>query len=475
MKITCNKIMVGLENSVRLNSVNYHSVATTVDTVLSTGWIADKTLAKDFAKQFNYSDGIRAVNFYDGFHSLRQCLGDSFNWAVGLVASDDLKLRIGRKVSDKVKEFLGGKTGNGVRVMKRTCSHGFHRLEDITSCRSTIADCYGRSLIVETGELSRSMNFQGLPIYVRLDVEEPTDEYSLLACKRILLCSEDGYSICGLAGIVDYIENLHGANSVFTTVLGGGYDVLRVNTRLFEAWAWHTDNRTDDEFCVDLGVRDIEGRHVSVWFDSAEGSKYPVWRLSLEMDGCLIPFGQLTQRISLQCDVCAVVSQWKLVRNILCSMSLDEIKAVVDYEHCVGDHAERFGEEFRKYIYENPADAIIQFQDEVVAAVERFKKRPVSWPVALFHSGKERSLKFAGDASASKIQLLAPLYLTQTDKEKLTPTVYLCTGVKIDSKGFASVFFPSVLEVSDAEMDNRFFRRTLRQSLGSCVYYAKAV
>ena len=465
MKITCNKITVGLENGVHLNSASHHSVAA-VDGVLSNGWIAEKALATDFAKLFNYNDGIRAVNFYDGFHSLRQYLGDSFNWALGLIASDDLKLRIGREVSDKIKEFLGGKIGNGVRLMKRTCSHGFCRLEDVSSEHHGIADCYGRSLVVPSGELSRSQNFMGLPIYVRLDVEEPTDDRSLLNLKRVLLCSEDGCSICGLAAITDYIENLPDANSVFTNALGTEYDVLRVNARLFETWAWHTDNGVDSEFRVNLGALDTEGRRVAVWFEGVEGFKYPVWRLSLERAGCLMPFGQLTQRISLQCDVCAVVSQWKLARNILFGMSSDRIKAVVNYEHCFEDHAERFGEEFCKYIYENPDDAITQFQEEVIASVERFKRDPASWSVALFHGGKERSMKVAGDESVSRIQLLAPLCLTQTDKENLTPTAYLCTGVNVDSKGSASVFFPSVLDASAAEMDNRFFRRMIRQSLG---------
>ena len=473
MKITCNRIMVGLENSTILNSTNVLS-ATMIDAILPTGRMADKTLAKDFAKLFNYNDGTRAVNFFGGFNSLRQCLGDSFSWALGLIASDDLKLRIGCQVSDKIKEFLGGKTRNGVRVMRRICLHGLYQLEDVSSEHHAIADCYGRSIVVPTGELSRSQNFAGLPIYVRLDVEGPTDDRSLLSLKRILLCSEDGYSICGLAAITDYIENLPAANSVFTNALGVGYDVLNVNARLFETWAWHTDNGMKEAFCVDLGVCDIEGHHASVWFDGCEG-KYPPWRLSLDMDDCKIPFGKLAGQAALRCDICAVVDQWKLARNTLHGMSPAEIEAAVDYEHCIGDHAERFGIEFGEVIRGNPTDAIGLFQKEVVAAVERFKQRPVSWPVALFHGGKERSLKFAGDASASKIQLLAPLYLTQTDKENLTPTVYLCTGVNVDTKGTASVFFPSVLEASDAEMDNRFFRRMLRQSLGFDAYYAKAV
>ncbi len=329
---------------------------------------------------------------------------------------------------------------------------------DFKQC--SVADCYGHSLIVPTGEVSR--RFKGMPVFVRFDVEEPKDDRAILRAKRVLLSTADGESICGLGAVGEYIENLRDADKAFVSVLGTGYDILEVNARLFEGWSWYRDNEASDSFRIDLMARDAKGNPVAVWFHRRDGRL----NLTIEVDGCELPLGMLasSSRREYRIDVAAAIDQWRLAKKLLCGMSPDAIKASIDYEHIFGDHLDRFGKDYEDVAREDVQSAIEQFGDELVEAVSRFKETQGSWPVALFHAGKERDLEFAGEEATSRVQLLAPLYLTDHDKTDLTPTVYACTRIGRDFNDELSIVFPTVLTVEMVEANCRYFRRTIRSS-----------
>lgn len=461
MKIGSRQIVMGLEKSTIFNPYKYRNteIDADIDKMLFNNSSACRALVSEFASLFNYSNGQRVVDFYESFNSLRKLLGDSWDWGFGMIASDDFKLKVGRRVAETLKAFLGGELGIDVRVMEHVNSQGGCRMVESDIMGLSVSALYGRSLIVPTGEVSR--RFKGMPVFVRFDVEEPRNDRAVIRAKRILLSTADGESICGLGAVGEYIENLRDADKAFVSVLGSGYDILKVNARLFEAWAWYCDNESSDSFCIDMAACDENGGPVAVWFHRRDGRL----ELAIEIDGCELPLGMLaSSRREYHIDVAAAIDQWRLAKKLLCGMSPDAIKAGINYEHIFGDHLDRFGKDYEGIVQEDAQSAIAQFGDALVEAVARFKEAQETWPVVLFHAGKERDLEFAGDEATSRVQLLAPLYLTEHDKASLTPTVYACARIDRDFNGDISVIFPTILAVEMVESNCRYFRRMIRSS-----------
>ena len=450
-----NKIFVQTEKSLKLRfdwrSQGPHSVLSQGFEI--TGALATPELANQICRQFNYGSGERALDAHRAFHSVRQAWGSSLDWSLGMVASEALKMDLALKVSKRLRDFLRGAPDTGVHVLRRAVTvDGETDFATVEVGRFPAADCYGRTLLVPTGEVSRRFQCE---LWLRLDVEAPADDRSVLMLKHMLFASEEGYSLAGLADVADRISDLPVAADALTSVLGTGYDVLAVNGLLFEHWAMHNEHPGCDEFEVDLAAASskVPCHPVVVSFRRA-GSSQP-WTLSFLLDSDFkVPFAYY--RASGLCvDVEEVQSQHRKMVAACNRLQKPDIIRSLNLEHFV-DHPERFGE-LREAVESGTAFAAII--EESVKAVARFKADARTGLVVLYHAGREGRLQLVGDAVKTEVGILLPLFLTLSARHLQVPTCYMVMHLRDGHIGF-----PTVLDVETAEANTRRCRRALRNS-----------
>ena len=416
---------------------------------------ASPSLAHEIVREFNFAYGDRILDCKAAFKQIRKTFGGNFAFAFGFEADEAFRLKVASKVAARLRNFVLNQHEPDVTV----CDRLTNGLVSVESSIQDITDCYGRTILVSTGE---SSFYFGIPVFLRLDVEAPKDDSALLQLDRILFTDENGDSIAGMADITDWVEDLENADRAFKEVLGHEYDVLHTNARIYAAWCASAGK----DFSVDLTdvqeervcneiICKFEHRHIA-WHDG--------WCISFVLDGAKWLMSEYAH------DMGDLVASWPATRVALAdsirafrNLSLEEALKGINFAHIFDEnHLKRYSDGSADIVRTDSHSARKIFEEALDSALERLCDDDDAWLPFFFNRGSEKSVTWAGDSFDANLSLLAPLYLSDEDRERHVPSVYLVACLKTLKDGKKQCVFPSVLSVSQAASNNRYFRRALR-------------
>ena len=317
----------------------------------------------------------------------------------------------------------------------------------------------GQTLVVATGKQSLRFN---VPVFVRLDVHS-SENGPFLELDRILFSDGDGNSIAGIADIPDRIwhEDVRHADRAFRETLGKEYDVLGVNSSLFDAWDKAKSNSLP-EFSVNLSAfQKMRGSGTTICqFSHRDGA----WRIMLILDGEEATLGKIVGNCAeFVADPQATEQALAATRRAFARFSIDD--TFVDFRHIFdAKHLIRFSDAFARLVRKDYALARSRFQLALREALDDSSRNPESWMPFFYHAGFEKNL-MVGARIDSEVALLIPLYLADEDSEGKIPSTYLVACAKETSDGLSVCAFPTILSARQAEMNHRYFRRAVSNGL----------
>ena len=410
------------------------------------GQVIDVQQTNDIVRLFNFTDGTRALDCHLAFKRVQKVFGRSFDFVFGVAATKDFKFRIASCVAEKFRAYVAGDIECGVRV--GDCEGvGF-----TSAAVNGVTSCYGRTILIPTGEISQSF---GIPVWLRLDVESPVNERAILQLKHILFADEEGCSIAGLADVTDFIEDLDVADKAFCAVLGKGHDLLELNARIYSNWS----SASGDEFTVDLSDLQSEHNSVELQFTFAEDA----WKLSFVIDGSVRRLCEIVSGLgNLTADWSEVGPRMKKIKDDFKALSDAEAFAAVNFEHIFDDqHLQRFSDSFMDLLITDAAAAVEKMRLALVTALRVLRSNPEEWLPFFYNAGREMWVNLPGDAFDASVSLLVPLYITDEDKSRCIPSIYLvATSRQVNGRN--ECCFPTVLATAVAANNYRWFCRALK-------------
>ena len=420
---------------------------------------ASNYLANAVVRCFNFANGERLLDCYAAYQHVRKIFGSSFAFCFGVTDTDgDFKLKVANECAKNLRIFLlhGGESGVTL------CDREVEGLSPVEISAPSVQDCFGRSLLIPTGEVSLTHN---VPVFLRVDVVEPTSAKALLQVERILFADEWGNALAGLADIPEPVAGVQDADKAFRAILGGDYEVLRTNARLYHAWSM----ACGDEFDVDLaGCQSPEydeGRDVICHFRRQEGW----WHLTFRIDGEEYSIGEIVGNDKI------LVANWTETKCILdalrCNikrLSPDEAMNAVDFDHILdANHLERFSDGFIEMMCDDPEVAGVRLYEGIYDALEKLSGQHNTCLQFFFNRGQERGVKYAGESFDAVPSLMIPLFLTSADRERCVPSVYLVACLATKADGTVECEFPTVLDVVHATLNHKHFRRAFYHNWGA--------
>lgn len=435
MKITVNRIDMAYdhENICASSEIG----ATPIGKIVDFSSACSKELARDLmAAAFNLADGTRVVDAQKSYRAFRKTFGSSFDWVLGRIATKMEKSHMAEVVGGHLRAWtLNGKSDGVV-------------------CKSKPDGAL--TLVVSTD--TKSSRFGD--VFLRFDIKAPDSMKSLYDLYHICLSTEEGRSIAGLADIPDYIQDLEFAAKAFAEAFGPDYDVMKVNGDLYEGWVEAIEH---DPVALSF---DVEVCHSLVHFERAFVAG--PWQISIEFCEGFRGLGEFAGP-GLTVDPDDVYSQWNGMRQAFCNLSDLEVISAVNVEHALVDHFDRLGSaSFQEWFLADVEGATNQFLAEAIRAVGRFRNDRSAWALTLYHGGNEHNVVWSGDSTSTKVQLLAPLFLdAEAVASQVPSTCLVATLIEDKAADKMKCCFPSILDVSTAGVNHRFFRSAVRRGIKS--------
>ena len=419
------------------------------------------TVNRFFQTALNGVGKKRLVDACEAYAYACRGLGSSLDWIVGFQVSEKYREFMADTVNAGLRSFLNGEEDSGVIVLHREIVEGEFSLlpvEGSSANASGVPD--HASLLIPTGATSPQIGDE--VVYLRLDVERSHDRKSMFSASVFLFSDRNGRSLAGFGAVPAYIVNIDGVPMALKHTIGV-YDVIGVNASIFEAWWRHSlTDPTEESFVIPLDETDSSGRPVSLIMERDIGTS---WYVSIEIGDDTFSLAECGLGKVIEID--ADEAYKERVRLVEAFKACDDPSTAIGYEHIFDEeHIGRFSEEFQEELENDPQSGIAKFVGEVKRAIGRLRADPLSWPSTMFPSGEEKELEFNGDAAMTRIQLLAPLYLTDRDAELARPSVYVVAAINRSSDG-GGVYcaFPTVLDNGMVESNRRIMRRAIRNSM----------
>ena len=419
--------------------------------------LASDYLANTVVRYFNFANGDRMLDCHAAYSQVRRIFGSSFAFCFGF-AEDDFKLKVAKGCAAKLRMFLLHDGESGVAL----CDREAEGLSPVGISAPSVQDCFERSLLIPTEEVSLAHN---VSVFLRVDVVEPANAKALLQVERILFSDEKGNSLAGLADIPEPVAGVQDADKAFKAVLGADYEVLGTNALLYHAWLM----ACGEEFDVDLAECQSpdysEGRDVICHFRREDGW----WHMTFCINGKEYRIGEIVGNDKV------LVADWseaKCALETLCrkikGLSPDQAMNAVALDHILDEnHLERFSDGFIEMMRDDPEAAGVRLYEGVQEALEKLRGCHNAYLPCFFNHGQECGVKYAGESFDAVPSLLIPLFLTDSDRERCVPSVYLvaCLTTRVD--GIVECEFPTVLDVVRATMNYKRFRRAFYHNWGT--------
>ena len=419
--------------------------------------LASTTLAGEIVRLFNLVDGSRILDCFTAFRQVCKAFGSTFAFVFGF-ASDDFKRKIAEVSAGKLRAFLFHDRGTGVMLYDREVDGLF----PVEINAPSVQDCFGRSLLIPTGEVSLAHN---VPVFLRVDVVEPTNARALLEVEHIMFADKLGNSLAGLADIPEPVVGVQDADKAFKAVLGSNYEVLGVNALLFHAWSMACN---EEFFDVDLtGFQSPEydeSRDVICHFRCQGGW----WHLTFSIFGNEYGLGQVVD------DKTVLSASWSETKRSLEAL-LQKLKTVtpdqviqsLDFDHILDEvQLLRFSPGFYALLQNDPGAAGECLFEGVSEALEKMNGNDNFCLPFFYNGGMERIPKYAGESFTAVPSLQIPLYLVEADRERRIPTTYLVAYLGMQADGTTTCEFPTVLDAMTATLNHKHFRRAFRRNWG---------
>jgi len=409
----------------------------------------------------NRADGTRMIDVSDAFASVRHVLGSSLDWALGYPVSKQSRKRIGECVNAELEALVREDGTSGVKLL---------RLErDGDQCIKTPCEMprnparylpKGMALLVPIGMTSPRLF--GDEAYLRFDVERSCNAKSVFVASDVLLTDAAGNSIVGFGAVTGYLCNLDDVQHAIMGIVGPEYDPIRLNTKVYDGWWCHCQRNPDEaEFRIPLDEKDPDGKAVAMRMIREGGH---AWRIFIEYDSDLYDPAEFVFGDGIDVNVDELLNDRDHVIAVV--KQCESPESQVAYDHIFCDHADRLPLEVQDRLNTDPEAVIENFQKEFKASIRRFHIDPKSWLTTMFYGGVEKELAYNGDAALSKVQLLAPVYLTDTDKSFDRPSVYVVASVNRDrTSGEEYCSFPTILDRRIVQLNRNSMRRAIRAAL----------
>ena len=418
---------------------------------------ASDCLANSVVCLFDFANGERMLDFYAVYSRVRKIFGNSFAFCFGF-GGDNFKIRVAKHCADQLRAFLLRDGESGVAL----CDREVEGLSPVELSAPSVHDCFGRSLLISTGEVSL---MRDIAVYLRVDVREPTNSRSILEVQHIMFSDERGNSLAGLADIPEPVAGVQDADKAFKSALGPDYDAVGVNAQLFRAWSLACRDEFDVDLTAFVSPDYDDNRDVICHFRRRKGW----WHWAFSINGEEYRIGELigidkTLAANWSEATCAVDSLFRRIK----ALSPDQVIAAVNFDHILdANHLARFSDSYIEILSNDPETAGVRLYEGIQEAIGNLSCHKSAYLPFFFNRGQERGVKYAGEAFETVPSLLLPLYLTNADRERCVPSGYLvaCLATKVD--GSSECKFPTVLDVATATVNHRHFRHAVRRGLWS--------
>ena len=410
----------------------------------------------------NRKSGKRFVDASRAFLSVRHALGASLEWITECPVSDRYLEAIAESVNSNLAGYFDCGDEDGVHVMIAEWSCGGVRLVPAAdSEKDAMEDSTRLTLLIPTGIKSRKIDDEF--VYLRIDGWMTHDGQSDFIATDVLFTDEDGKCLVGFGAITEFITNLDNVPLAIEHAVGGDYDVRSLNAAVFDAWWQHRlSDPNGDTILIPTIETDAYGRPITLVMER-EGTN--TWSVSVEIDGDRFSPSELIPGMGVEIDAVDVMNEReRLVREF---QKCDHPGWWINYVHIFDENFGRFPEEVKQAITADPDGMFAKFTDELGREIQHLRQDPLAWSTTMFNKGAEKELECDGDKIATRIQLLAPVRLTDADRKVDRPTVYVVAALKLDKEtGIEHVSFPTILDNRMVQTNRNIMRRAVRNALG---------